>query len=74
MNVGYIIDRNKVGLFCTKMLCANLTTWPFYYSDYVVWKNNSFHCRLEISDCRMWSKKGNFGCVYEQGEGRARMA
>lgn len=38
MNVGYIRSKNKVSLFCTKMLCANLTTWPFYYSNYVVLK------------------------------------
>lgn len=38
MNVGYIIDNNKVSLFFTKMLCANLTTWLFYYSNYVVLK------------------------------------
>lgn len=45
MNVGYIIDKNKVGLFFTEMFFANLTPWPFYYSDYVVLKNNSFHWR-----------------------------
>lgn len=42
MNVGYITERNKLGLFFTKVLCATLTLWPAYYSSNVVLKNNSF--------------------------------